>query len=1144
MAISLENRRLIEQQMKNLDYVYGTGLFPKPKRTVNEANRYLIISYGGTGADAMYPLKQLLKEELPPEQFKSHVRLLVVDTDKDTRYEEKQGVDASGARITEQKERFTVGEFLWLDNKPARDMIDKDLTQGIKSWANPRLINTMKTNRTFLDGSGAGSVRQVGRVLLSTNESYTNFILKVKSTIQELIQGNADPLRIFIISGIAGGTGSGIVVDATYLVRQALRELDNQGAKLSGNTTISGFIMLPPTGNSKVPERIKSGNRNGVAALKEIDHFMTIGKRNETYDHTFGTHRVVSKNAIFDSCYLLDGSQNGVIHENPREKAVEVIKDCILDMITSQSVDGVAAGGAGGVQNVAALMSDAPAFAENMVRSNSVAVAPREANYIYCAIGHGKTLIPLDLMKSYVAKAVFDKMYLLFKNCANVTDADVDAFMDVVGIPQDGSFANPFPGDQNAIRTAINNQVSACFNIDPQNPGKKGGPYYVINLLKEVVKAVEMRKTTLSGRAIATNKDIRINQYNYIISLLTKMNNELFEVYTTVLDELKMHLKETSDILCDSTKFKTYYGSSYSFTPIDFGSTDAASKIVRTYLDTMISGAHTAELCSDLVKDMLSKRHEWTQLTVKEGTPKFAASNQIREFWRVNINKIVNANLEDYLIKYYSNNPKAVWKEMNGVPDPVADQAMKAAASALVNNMWGAAGVATPLVAMHDNVLPSDGFNGHKTFLLPSRAVHLIKYVEKELKEGTNTNLRDVKVVPSTANDRISCYAQFTNIPAFMFTWASTAEPAYEDAISTATDGLHMSETSGGQQWRNFPNLVPEVIWPYIGVGYGHKREKDLNTAVHDIFARAKSYGMAKLKSLDNTSDYGYYDLTFLPADMMLDSKFLKALDGEKPGTDAWKHANAALQKEVERIAKKLFEQKKWSDLELIPEKDLVKNLESFIDMESYSLNFSETVITPDINYDGENWEDYLAGALLRTTSEYTYRVRSTILVFDALYPMIQKDQATTYLKDRFVHFAVADLFKYEEEELTYYYTDDEGVSRPLFTLDYGNDIQEKAKHYFLFQAFCEAGDSVLNALQAQYAEKTKADTGPEKVKIQKEIMGKRDTVKTAIDALVVPNKELMAASFTRDAEGYGFNPDDIRSFYKDYQRRLQYFKV
>ncbi len=68
MPVTPKEKKLIEQQVKNLDYINGQGLFPRSKRDINPDHRYLIISYGGTGAAALYPLKKLLQEQLTKEE--------------------------------------------------------------------------------------------------------------------------------------------------------------------------------------------------------------------------------------------------------------------------------------------------------------------------------------------------------------------------------------------------------------------------------------------------------------------------------------------------------------------------------------------------------------------------------------------------------------------------------------------------------------------------------------------------------------------------------------------------------------------------------------------------------------------------------------------------------------------------------------------------------------------------------------------------------------------------------------------------------------------------------------------------------------------------------------------------------------------
>lgn len=1147
MALNPEKRKIIERQMKTLDYIEGKGLFPREKRSVN-GNRYLIISYGGTGSDALYQVKKLLQDELPAEEYQSHVRILAVDTDNSTRHQKTTVEDESGQKIIVNQERFTPEEWLWLDNKPANQAINLGTYDNMKEWINENLVKTMRGNPIFLDGSGAGATRQVGRILLSAGSSAQNFQTKIKTVAGDLTYGNADNLKIFIISGIAGGTGSGIVVDASYLIRDAIEQM---GGSLDTRTSYCGFILLPPTGNSDNPDLVKRGNRNGVAALKEIDHFMTITKRNERYEQKFGTAQIISEKNIFDTCYLLDGATDNVVNQNPREKAVEVVKDCILDMVTSRPVvsEGVTT-----IQDVASFMSDTPAFAQAMVSNASEKIAPREANYIYCAIGHGQTLIPLELMKSYVAKNVFDRMYNIFLRFKNVEEEDVESFLENVECPGDGVFNGASGLSDDEFYAAIDKEVAERFMIDPTNAGKKGGPYYVINLLAAVMNELRNRRQRVSELAMGAARQQRMDEFKVIHDRVAAHNSKYFEVYVTVFEELRKHLEKSSDILCDSDLFRDYYKSSYTVTPIDFGKGDEASLIVRKYLDKMISSVKMGEMCSAMIQEIMANRDEWSELIVntKNIKPRFSAAQRIRQFWQSRINRIVDATLEDYLIKYYSMDPDAQWEvDEEGNPTEAADKALRTAAQSLVKEMWGAAGAAIPLAELHTNILGANKFNGKKSFLIPQGAPHLIKYVRAEIAAHASLDMRDIQVAPSTANDRISCYAQYTNIPAYMFKWTTRAEPDYEDAVSASTDGLHMSETVGGALWRNFPNLISETVWPKVKVGYTNPREAGLNEMSRQLLAEATALGLTAVKALVANANVGYYSFFHLPMSHMFDAYYLKAVDSEMEGTPAWVKAKAELDAQIESLANSIFSKQDWTLVPKVEKSGVADAVGNIVKLESYSLNFVETVLTPLMGLGGtkpEGWEENLAAVLLRTTPEYSYRLRGTVLVLERLFEMISEAQKVNARMDRFVHYLVADLFEYSEEAGTWYYLDSAGVQRELLEIPYGDVAQETAEYYFMFEAFKKNADVLMLDLEPQYADMLDGNDNVERRKKAAAMAAKKQPVLTKVTQLLTYDRTnptrpcLVTAAFDKVAAPLKYNVEAIRGFYAELKNALELF--
>lgn len=127
---------------------------------------------------------------------------------------------------------------------------------------------------------GAGLLRAVGRLSLFVRHNEYIDKLEGKMATMEAIRSEewlreqgyevlADTRRVYIVTSLCGGTGSGILLDVTYRIRHMLRNRQN--------VTISGILILPTAFDEvlKNPLQEERVRANAYAALMELDHFVT-----------------------------------------------------------------------------------------------------------------------------------------------------------------------------------------------------------------------------------------------------------------------------------------------------------------------------------------------------------------------------------------------------------------------------------------------------------------------------------------------------------------------------------------------------------------------------------------------------------------------------------------------------------------------------------------------------------------------------------------------------------------------------------------------------------------------------------------------------------------------------------------------------
>ena len=97
MPLNNEQKVIFKRQMSRLE---EDGFFPEMQRAAAEGTRYLIISYGGTGAEALFSIKKKLESVLPQKDYEEYVRLLAIDTEKTPRAKREKSKKPTERRLS------------------------------------------------------------------------------------------------------------------------------------------------------------------------------------------------------------------------------------------------------------------------------------------------------------------------------------------------------------------------------------------------------------------------------------------------------------------------------------------------------------------------------------------------------------------------------------------------------------------------------------------------------------------------------------------------------------------------------------------------------------------------------------------------------------------------------------------------------------------------------------------------------------------------------------------------------------------------------------------------------------------------------------------------------------------------------------
>jgi Tubulin like len=185
--------------------------------------------------------------------------------------------------------------------------------------------------------NGCGQMRDVGRLVFFYH--YNDFLARLSNQLN-LIQQQANvfeaefrgftlrpnQLRICVVSSVAGGTGSGIVLDATY-------NLHHLVSRMRGVTaSVEGYLVLPDVYLDSLPSVAMKASvqANGYAALTELEFLNRSPERASEFFHKYPDgHTINPQRRPFDHTFLVGArDQQGFGLSSP-EQAYDAIAESI-----------------------------------------------------------------------------------------------------------------------------------------------------------------------------------------------------------------------------------------------------------------------------------------------------------------------------------------------------------------------------------------------------------------------------------------------------------------------------------------------------------------------------------------------------------------------------------------------------------------------------------------------------------------------------------------------------------------------------------------------------------------------------------------------------------------------------------------------
>lgn len=273
-------------------------------------NNHLIIGLGGSGGKIIRHIRKTIERNKEAQENSSaRFGYLYIDTSHDE-LEKKDEWKVLGKEVDLNRSEYLINTAS--NVRPALD--DPDSFPGLKQWIEPRGIFDFVKAST----AGAAQRRKLGRVVFAQNAA--SFVKALEGRMHELEAGPGKTgAVIHVVCGLAGGTGSGSVVDAVAQIRHKFPEHEKY--------RILVYALLPEKNSKRVKDVAGFSNyyANGYAALAELNA-LAVGQYKPTnlLDGSRLEHDV-----YFNGCYLVNNVNENSIQFDIESEVPKIVADFI-----------------------------------------------------------------------------------------------------------------------------------------------------------------------------------------------------------------------------------------------------------------------------------------------------------------------------------------------------------------------------------------------------------------------------------------------------------------------------------------------------------------------------------------------------------------------------------------------------------------------------------------------------------------------------------------------------------------------------------------------------------------------------------------------------------------------------------------------
>ena len=360
----------------------------------------LYVGLGTLGCKTVNEIKRVVKEDF---QQAHNVAFLAVDSDLIS----LRHFSVEGVGNLETEEIFELYDPTNLFPVPPE----------VKTW-----LGDVQPNP--IDESGARAIRQIGRLMLCGTLKYQD----LRRVLIDKINMLDGVVNIVLVSGLSGGTGSGIFVDVAYMVQKICEEY-SLGCRVLGCFYTPDVYELNP-GIREDLNRLKLIQSNGYAALKELDYFMSNGSNSYNAPIIYkmclpGGETVESSKPILDEghAFIISPSETDATVEEVVARTAKSFtyifqcKKCEVFYNEYFLIDSLTVSSAAFCAWRASFVGVSD-FLENSDDSSGIDNTdfPIFMNYKYSTLNLNSVYFPKDEIVAYCANAMFSRVIVKWRN--------------------------------------------------------------------------------------------------------------------------------------------------------------------------------------------------------------------------------------------------------------------------------------------------------------------------------------------------------------------------------------------------------------------------------------------------------------------------------------------------------------------------------------------------------------------------------------------------------------------------------------------------------------------------------------------------------------------------------------------------------